>query len=72
MLGIPPEACLVVEDSYNGIRAAYAAGMRPVMVPDRLPPTQEMRQKAAAVLPSLAELENFLSNDVDIHEGLRI
>lgn len=65
-------AVYVIEDSYNGIRAAYAAGMRPVMVPDRLPPTQEMRQKAAAVLPSLAELENFLSNDVDIHEGLRI
>ena len=62
----------VIEDSYNGIRAAYAAGMRPVMVPDRLPPTDEMRQKAAAILPSLGELGIFLANDVDSRESLRI
>ena len=50
----------VIEDSHNGIRAAYAAGMQPVMVPDQLPPTEEMRQKAVAILPSLCELEKFL------------
>lgn len=49
----------VIEDSYNGIRAAYAAGMRAVMVPDLLPPTEEMYAKAT-VLPSLAEVEKRL------------
>ena len=46
----------VIEDSYNGIRAAYAAGMNPVMVPDQLPPTEEMRGKTAAILPSLTDV----------------
>ena len=49
----------VIEDSYNGIRAAYAAGMRPVMVPDQLPATEEMRQMAV-VLPSLKETLQWL------------
>jgi beta-phosphoglucomutase-like phosphatase (HAD superfamily) len=50
----------VIEDSYNGIRAAYAAGMKPVMVPDQLPPTQEMREKAVAILPSLTDAAEWL------------
>lgn len=41
-LGVLPVDCVVLEDSHNGIRAAHAAGMRPVMVPDLLPPTPEM------------------------------
>ena len=49
----------VIEDSYNGIRAAYAAGMRPVMVPDQLPATEEMRQMAV-VFPSLQETLKWL------------
>ncbi len=64
-LGIPETEfgeTFVIEDSYNGIRAAYAAGMRPVMVPDLLPPTEEMYEKAAAVLPSLADVEEWLAN----------
>jgi HAD superfamily hydrolase (TIGR01509 family) len=33
-LGIPPSACLAVEDSPNGVRAAHAAGMRVIAVPN--------------------------------------
>ena len=62
-LGIPVSKyseTFVIEDSHNGIRAAYAAGMRPIMVPDQLPPTQEMREKAAVVLPSLTDAAQWL------------
>jgi HAD superfamily hydrolase (TIGR01509 family) len=52
-LGQPPGACLALEDSHNGVRAAHAAAMPVVMVPDLLPPTEEMRRLSAAVLHDL-------------------
>jgi beta-phosphoglucomutase len=36
-LGVPPAACVVIEDSVNGIRAAKAAGMRCVAVAQTFP-----------------------------------
>lgn len=42
-LTVNPAACVVLEDSHNGIRAAHAAGMMAVMVPDLLPCTEEIR-----------------------------
>ncbi|MBR6172036.1 MAG: HAD family phosphatase [Eubacterium sp.] len=55
-----PENCLVIEDSYNGIRAAAAAGMTSIMVPDLLEPNDEMREKAWKILPSLTEVKELL------------
>ena len=43
-LNAEPSDCYAVEDSYNGIKSAYAAGMKPVMIPDQLPPTEEIRK----------------------------
>ena len=48
-LGVAPEEAIAVEDSHNGIRSAHAAGMTPVMVPDLLPVTEEMRGLASYV-----------------------
>lgn len=59
-LGVQPCDAVVIEDSYNGIRAAAAGGMHPVMVPDILPPTDEMRRLAEVILPSLFEVRDFL------------
>ena len=52
-LGTPPGRCLALEDSYNGVRAAHAAGMPVIMVPDLLAPTDEMRGKCLAILDDL-------------------
>lgn len=59
-LGVPPADCLALEDSYNGVRAAHAAGVPVIMVPDLLPPTDEMRALALAVMPDLAAVVEWL------------
>lgn len=41
-LGLRPTDCVVFEDAFSGIRAAHAAGCRPVLIPDRLQPTAEI------------------------------
>jgi HAD superfamily hydrolase (TIGR01509 family) len=53
-LGVPPEACVVFEDSPNGMRAALAAGMRCVAVPNALTVTL-VRPEVDLVVGSLAE-----------------
>ena len=53
LLGEKTENCVVIEDSFNGIRAAKAAGMTAIMVPDQLVPDEEIRGLADFVLPSL-------------------
>ncbi len=53
-LGQAPDACVVFEDSPNGMRAALAAGMRCVAVPNAL--TRPLgRPEVDLVLDSLAE-----------------
>ena len=61
--GLAPEDCAVIEDSYNGVRSAHAAGMFPIMVPDMLPPTGEMKEKAGIILPDLLAVKDFLEKD---------
>ena len=57
-LSIDPAACLVVEDSYNGVRAARAAGMTVVLVPNRsVPPAPGTAEVADVVLERLADLD---------------
>ena len=61
-----PESCYVIEDSFNGIRSASAAGMTPVMVPDMLTPDQEIRALSAVVLPDLFTADRWIIEDARI------
>ena len=58
------EKIYVIEDSYNGIRAACAAGMYPIMVPDMIPPDDEMREKARVILPDLTSVLHFFRGEL--------
>jgi HAD superfamily hydrolase (TIGR01509 family) len=55
-LGKDAAACVALEDSEPGIRAALAAGMTPIMVPDLHPPSPELVALEVTVLPSLHEV----------------
>lgn len=52
-LGIKAENAYAVEDSYNGIKSCHAAGLMPIMVPDRLLPNDDMKKLCTAIYPSL-------------------
>lgn len=56
-LGVEAERCAAVEDSSNGLRAAAAAGMVVVALPNRdFPPAPDALGLAHATIASLAEL----------------
>ena len=59
-LCVNPENALSIEDSYNGVRSATSAGVKCIMVPDKLPATEEMQTLAHKVLNSLLEVVDYL------------
>ncbi len=54
-LGVSPVECYVFEDSPNGIRAAYAADMKPILVPDLMPVTDDIRKMCYHIFHTLNE-----------------
>lgn len=59
-LRVDPKETYAIEDSYNGIRSAYRAGMRPIMVPDLLPPTGEMEELCCVIGKDLFQVKEYL------------
>ncbi len=51
---------LILEDSKNGVRAAYEAGIPVIMVPDMIEADEEMKKKTLAVLSDLKAVINSI------------
>lgn len=56
MLGLPPDGCVAIEDSANGVGSAKAAGLFTIAVPGRWTKSQDF-SRADLVLPSLGDPE---------------
>ena len=54
---------MVIEDSYNGLQAAVSAGVTAVMVPDMLPPTEELIGAGVKVFPNLLSVKIALKEN---------
>ncbi len=52
-LKLNPSDCIALEDSLNGIKSAYRAGMITIMVPDLIEPDDEIKEMCSYILPDL-------------------
>ena len=59
-LGVDSHKCLVLEDSFNGVRAGHAAGAVTVMVPDIAQPDEEIRTLYNRCCRDLHEVRQLL------------
>ena len=59
-LRLAPKDCLVLEDSFNGIRAGRAAGCVTVMVPDLMQPTEEITRLYDRKCDDLLQVRDLL------------
>ena len=69
-LAVAPECCAAVEDSSNGLRAAAAAGMRVIALPNRhFPPAADALALADVTLGSLDALTELVVSGGDVSTG---
>jgi HAD superfamily hydrolase (TIGR01509 family) len=68
-IGVPPHGCLALEDSDAGARAAIAAGMVVIIVPDLGVPGADTRAACAAVARSLDEVAAWLGEILAASSG---
>ncbi|MGN0419774.1 MAG: HAD family hydrolase [Acetatifactor sp.] len=64
-LMVDPAETYAIEDSPNGIRSAYRAGMKPIMVPDLLSPDGEMEQLSTCIFPGLLDVLDYFRSQED-------
>ncbi len=59
ILSVEPSKCLAFEDSKNGVKAAVAAGMTVVQIPDLVLPDDELLELGHIVLGSLTDVLGY-------------
>ena len=60
-LGFDAPDCLILEDSFNGVRAAHATGAMVIMVPDVVTPTPEITALCTLVATDLHQVGDVIS-----------
>ena len=72
LLGFAAKDCMIIEDSFNGVKAASASGAFVIMVPDLVQPTDEISKLTNSILPSLIDVkEYFIDKNCLIVEAAR-
>ncbi|STQ91784.1 HAD superfamily hydrolase (TIGR01509 family) [Iodobacter fluviatilis] len=61
---LPPESCIVLEDSDFGVQAAHQAGCKIIMIPDLRPPSRHSLALNIPILGSLTEARDLLAQAV--------
>ena len=64
-LNLPPQSCLAIEDSLNGILAAKAAQMKCIAIPEKIQQDNPKFAIADCLLHSLKELDNSVWNSLN-------
>lgn len=60
-IGEKPEACIALEDSPNGLMAAYRAGCLPIMVPDLSQPDEKLSRILYGKAETLTDVIPYLA-----------
>ena len=64
-LGVPPQECVALEDSFNGLLAAKAAQMKTIVIPEASAKDQPRFVIADRILASLEEVTQELLRSLD-------
>jgi len=64
-LSCEPENCVVLEDSENGITAAYRAGMLPILILDFIRPGKEIEAMLFKKFDDLKEVKEYFENNLN-------
>ena len=56
-LGVTPNSCLAIEDSISGAKASINAGIKTIIVPDIVKPTEEIISSSYAIVTSLFQAQ---------------
>ncbi|MBQ8725201.1 MAG: HAD family phosphatase [Oscillospiraceae bacterium] len=62
-LELDPEYCLALEDSPNGIIAAFTAGCKPVMIPDLTEPDEMLKPLLYECVPTLSDVIGIIEKE---------
>lgn len=65
-IGCEPSECVVIEDSINGIKAGYAAGMKVIHIPDTIEINDDIRRLTSVVCHSLSDVPDIIDT---LNEG---